>query len=148
MLIHICEPKSDEDFAKYYDLRWNILRKPWNQPRGSERDDMEDRSIHIMACDKYNKVIGVGRLHFNTLHEAQIRYMAVDDCYRGKGIGSLILKELENRALKKGAKYIVLNSRESAIDFYKKHGYFVVGKSHMLFGVISHLKMMKSLNKD
>ena len=35
----VLEPKTKEDFKKYYDLRWRILRKPWNQPRGSEKEN-------------------------------------------------------------------------------------------------------------
>lgn len=140
----VCEPKSKEDYERYYDLRWQILRKPWNQPRGSEKDDLEKESIHIMVKDNLS-VVGVGRAHFNSDTEAQIRCMAVDDGYQGKGIGSLILKELEKRVKEKGAKSIVLNARESAVPFYKKHGYVIVDKAHTLFGVIPHFKMSKKI---
>ena len=37
----IIQPKSPEDFKKYYNLRYEVLRKPWNQPIGSERDRKE-----------------------------------------------------------------------------------------------------------
>lgn len=40
MNIKICEP-SDENFEEYYYLRWKVLRKPWNQPIGSEKDELE-----------------------------------------------------------------------------------------------------------
>lgn len=43
------QPKTKEDFEKYYDLRYRILRKPWNQPRGSEKDELEKESFHIMV---------------------------------------------------------------------------------------------------
>jgi len=100
-MIKICSPEGKQ-FEKYYELRWEVLRKPWNQPRGSERDDMEDKAIHIMACDG-NKIVGVARLHFNSIEEAQIRYMAVEEGYRMQGIGSMMLRRLEEMAKEKGA---------------------------------------------
>ncbi len=138
------EPKTKKGYEKYYDLRWRILRRPWNQPKGSEKDDLETQSIHLMACEK-GKPLGVGRVHFNSSKEAQVRYMAVEEDLRGKGIGTKILKALEKNAKRKGADHIVLNARESAVEFYKKHGYRIVGKAHTLFGVIPHYGMRKEL---
>ena len=140
----IREPQTEEEFEEYYHLRWEILRKPWNQPRGSEKDERERESIHIMAIYE-NKVVGVGRGHFNSREEGQIRYMAVEESYRNRGIGSSLLLELEKRLKERGAKYIVLNARENAVEFYRKHGYIIVGKAHTLFNSIHHFKMMKKL---
>ena len=142
-MIRICSPRRHQ-FEKYYELRWKVLRKPWNQPRGSEKDEMEEKSIHIMACDN-DKIVGVARLHFNSKEEAQIRYMAVDENYRRKGIGSMLLKKLEEIAKQKNAKHIVLNARENAVEFYRKNGYVVMEKTYVLFGEIQHYKMMKKL---
>lgn len=135
-------PKSKKDFERYYDLRFRILREPWGQERGSEKDDLEEKSIHLMVCDS-EKVIGVGRGHFNSDEEAQIRFMAVETDYRGRGVGSMILDGLEKRLRK--AKRIVLNARDNAVGFYEKHGYKVERKAHTLFGSIPHFKMKKDL---
>jgi hypothetical protein len=32
-------PNTTEEFQKYRDLRWKILRAPHNQPRITEQDD-------------------------------------------------------------------------------------------------------------
>ena len=137
------EPRTKKEYQKYYDLRWRILRRPWDQPRGSEKDELEGQSIHRMACEK-GKSLGVGRVHFNSSKEAQIRYMAVEEGLQGKGIGTILLKELEKSAKGEGASHIILNARESAVGFYKKHGYRIVGKAHTLFGAIPHFKMRKN----
>ncbi len=141
----ITEPKSELDFESYYDLRWRVLRKPWNQPRGSEKDDLEDKSIHLMACSGPT-VIGVARAHFNSANEAQIRYMAVEDQYRGRGVGTKLLAELEKRIRKKGANVITLNARETAVGFYEDHDYQFVAKAHTLYDSIEHFKMAKNIN--
>ncbi len=138
-------PSSEEDFQRYYELRWKILRKPWNQPLGSELNDLDCTSYHVMICEKDRIPIGIGRLHFNDTHEAQIRYMAVDDEYQGKGVGTLIMDALEKRAKEKGAYNIILNAREIAVSFYTKNGYKIEKKSYLLFNDIQHYKMRKLL---
>lgn len=140
----IKEPKTEEEFEQYYDLRWKILRQPWNQPRGSEKDENEEESIHIIVVHN-DQVIGCGRGHFNSSIEAQLRYMAVDESYQGKGIGTKILEALERKLIEKGARTIILNARESIVKFYKKHNYEILEKEHILFGVIKHFKMRKEI---
>ena len=129
----------------YYDLRWRILRSPHHQPRGSEKDDLEEISIHLLAYYKGKTPAAVGRAHFNSDREAQIRYMAVDPYYQNTGIGSSLLADLEKRVKTRGALYVILNSRESAIGFYRKNGYRTVGEAGSLFGSVKHVKMRKEL---
>jgi predicted GNAT family N-acyltransferase len=143
--VKVTRPKTKEEFDRYYELRWRVLRKPWQQPRGSEKDERENRAEHIMVCDDRDTCIGVGRLHFNTKTEAQIRYMAVDERHRGRGIGKMILVELERIAREKGATSIVLNARDDAISFYRNIGYEELGPGHTLFGSVKHVKMGKRL---
>ena len=142
-MIRISQPR-EKDMDQYFELRWRILRKPWNQPRGSEIDEMDDRAIHLAAYDG-DRIVAVARLHFNSEEEAQIRYMAVDERYRNRGIGGEMLKELERIAREKGAKYIVLEARENAVNFYLKNCYVMVKKSFLLFDSIQHYRMMKRL---
>jgi len=140
--VEIREPRTEEEMEAYYRLRWKILRKPWNQPYGSEKDDMEENAFHIIALMNGN-IIGVARLHFNYPQEAQIRYMAVDERYRNIGIGSRMLKKLEEKARRRGVEKIILDARENAVEFYRKNGYRVVRPSKILFGEIKHFLMEK-----
>ena len=143
MALTLLEPSSAEDFQRYYDLRWKVLRAPWNQPKGSEKDDIERESIHVMVCETDRIPVGVGRAHFDSTTEAQIRYMAVDETCQGQGVGGMVLRELERRIKQNGRTHIFLNARENAVDFYKKHGYQIVGDGHTLFGEVRHWKMEK-----
>lgn len=139
----IKSPQTPEEFERYRDLRWRILRAPWNQPRGTELDDLESVAFPIMVCEVDGIPIGVGRVHFNSETEAQIRSMAVEEDWRGKGVGSIVLKELEKIAFRKGAKKMILHARENAVKFYENNGYKVVKESHTLFGEIKHYLMEK-----
>jgi len=143
--ITLAEPATPAEFQRYYELRWKTLRGPWNQPRGSERDPLDGASTHLMAVDGAQRVLGVGRLHFSAIGEARIRYMGVATEYRRRGIGTRILHGLEGKALALGAARIVLDARETALGFYRKHGYVATGAGPMLFNRIAHVSMVKPL---
>jgi len=136
-------PKTEEEFEKYRDLRWRMLRAPWNQPRITEQDDLENDDFPIMVCEVDGIPIGVGRAHFISKNEAQIRSISVEPEWEGKGVGSIVLKELEKIVIAKGATRIIIHSRNSAIEFYKKNGYKEVELSYTLFGEIEHTLMEK-----
>ena len=139
----IIEPSTPDEYQRYYDLRWRILRAPWKQPRGSEQDELEQSSNHFMVIDSHPAVVGVGRLHFNSIREAQIRYMAIGIKQQRKGIGTLLLQTLEDRAVELGAASIVLDAREHALGFYRKRGYELEAPGHVLFNAIAHVRMRK-----
>lgn len=139
----IIEPNSQDDLADYYRIRYEVLRKPWNQPVSSTKDDTESSSIHILVKNSESISVATGRIQFNTADEAQIRSMAVSNECQGLGIGSLMMNHLEKIALEKNIKTIVLDARENAIAFYEKNGYEIVSTSYLLFGEIQHFKMKK-----
>src|SRR5438067_12400183 len=72
-------PKSPDEWDAYFDLRWRILREPRGQPRGSERDSMDDSAFHLFLLDSARKPLACGRLHFNAPDEAQVRFTAVNE---------------------------------------------------------------------
>jgi len=100
-----------------------------------------------MAVNSGQCAVGVGRLHFSTIGEARIRYMGVATEYRRRGIGTQILQGLEERALRLGATRIVLDAREVALGFYRKHGYVATGPGPMLFNRIAHIIMEKQVER-
>ena len=142
--MHLCSPKTESEFEDYFELRWRILRKPWNQPQGSEQDADEDISYHLMAIDN-DQVIGVARLQFTNNNSAQLRYMAVDNNYQKQGIGRSIVEHMETYAMQHKANELFLNARDNALIFYKKLGYEITEKSYLLFNSIQHYKMRKKL---
>ena len=138
-------PETDEDYDRYFDLRWRVLREPWDQPRGSERDSFDDSGVHLMAEDEAGKLLGAGCLHFTKPGEAQIRYMAVEEFARGLGVGRAMVEWLEEKASQKDVSKVVLNSRESAVGFYERLGYVVISQGDTLFGEIKHFRMQQEL---
>jgi len=144
MGIEVREPGTPTEVGLYYDLRWRILREPWTKIKEQGRDEHEDEAFHLTAWEE-GRLVGVGRLHFNSPEEGQVRYMAVEGDRRGRGIGGLILQELEDRARRARATRMVLNARADAVPFYRRHGYEQVDPSETLFDSIPHWRMRKEL---
>ena len=137
-------PESKKEWQNYFIFRWELLRKPLGMSKESLKDDREDSSYHLMGINDENDVIASGRVHFNNKKEAQIRYMAVKDSYKRRGIGSEIVIKLEDYASSKGAIRMVLNARENALSFYLSLGYIEKGPYQSDTG-IPHSKMEKNL---
>lgn len=144
-LISIIEPQTEEQFEAYYLVRYEVLRKPWNKPPGSEKDEQEHESIHIMAVDERGETLGVCRLQFNSPAEAQLRYMAVKTDTQGLGVGKKLILYAEEKARQKGAATMILQAREIALGFYKKCGYKIAKKSFLMWDEIQHYLMDKGL---
>ncbi len=138
-------PETKDELARYYQLRWQILRKPWGQQLGSEQDEYEKQAIHRMVIDEQGDILAIGRLEKADKHQGRIRFMAVSETAQGQGLGKQIIDELELKASQLGMKEITLNAREHAIGFYQKLGYQTTEFSHTLFDEIKHYTMIKKL---
>ncbi len=138
-------PKSQQEFDQYYHLRWKILRKPLQQEKGSERDELDAQSVHRAIFDVKGHVIAVARLHFCGIFAGQIRYMAVAVEFRGKGLGQQLVIALEEFAISMGINKISLKAREQAVNFYQKMSYQNISFSHLLFNEVKHFNMEKKL---
>ena len=145
MNFKIVSPQTKIQYENYYFFRWELLRKPLDKEIGTEKDMMEDNSVHRMIIDNNDNVIAVGRLHHNNSNESQIRYFAVDENFRRQGIGSYLMEDLEGIAKKAKRVEIILNARENAVNFYKSLDYKIIQKSYVLFDKIQHYEMKKVL---
>jgi predicted GNAT family N-acyltransferase len=143
--LQIGKPETPEQFKEYYDLRWRILRAPWDRLRGSEKDEFDETADHVTVRDEDGRLLAVGRLHMNNAREAQIRYMATEEFCRGFGIGRALIGRLEEIARDRGAERIVLNARAHVVGFYQRFGFTVTGPGPTLFDKVKHSRMEKSL---
>lgn len=140
--VHIANTQSQ--INGIINLRYDILRKPWDQPKETSTDGMEESAINAFIEDN-EKIIACGRLQDNGRGIGQIRYMAVDTNYQGKGLGKIIVTKLEEEALKINLHTIELQARENAVEFYKSQGYSVKETSFKLWDIIQHYLMTKEI---
>jgi N-acetylglutamate synthase-like GNAT family acetyltransferase len=144
-MTRIISPETEAELAAYYQLRYDVLRAPWHQPPGSERVADDASATHALMTDDAGQAIGVCRLHLQTPQQAQIRFMAIHPDYQGQGLGRQLLAYLETVAWQQGARVISLQARENALAFYERCGYARQEKTQLLYGVIQHYRMEKTL---
>lgn len=146
MRLQLITPTTDAHWQQYYLLRYQVLRKPFQRPPGSEKDAYDQVAEHRMLVDEHEQVVAIGRLHFNSSEEAQIRFMVVAPAYQGEGHGVTIVQALELLARKQGAKRVIIRSRDSTLGFYLKCGYGVKEEANTVDNPMAEHQLVKKLN--
>ncbi len=136
----LTSPKTNDDLKRYYQFRWEQLRKPLSLPLGSEQDPLDKVSFHSMAVINQHELIGIGTIQPDGIDSMRIRYMAVNREYQRLGVGSAIINMLLEYALENHATKCWLNARSNALEFYQRHGFKLVGEVETEIA-IPHFKM-------
>lgn len=104
----------------------------------------ENEFRNVLVYEENNVIVGV-LVYLLIYDRAEIEYIVVKDEYKNKGIGSKLLKYIENNI-----KNITLEVRESnttAINFYKKNGYSIVSTRHNYYKDEDGYLMIKNLGE-
>lgn len=125
------------------DLRWRVLRQPLGHPRGSERFEFEDDSLHLVAS-RGEQVLGCVLFQPDGRSGGRLFQMAVDPSLQGQGVGRLLVSHLEERLRREGVTEVTLHSRHHAVGFYERLGYVCFGAPYQEVG-IPHRHMRKVL---
>jgi predicted GNAT family N-acyltransferase len=137
--------RSEHEVERIIQLRYKMLRAPWNQPIDTATDGLELKSLNAYIEDEHKQIIACARLQENQEKTGQIRFMAVENKYQGKGLGKLLVNFLEQKGKELKLSKIELQARENAVDFYKSCGYDIKEKTFLLWGEIQHYLMEKKL---
>ena len=122
------------------EVRMEVFCKEQGISPDLEIDEENDITCDHVVVTRDEKPIATARL----LPSAHIGRMCVIKKERGQGIASKMLKVIEQRARDNGMKKLWLNSQQSAISFYLKHGYIPEGDAFQEAG-IQHQKMSKTI---
>lgn len=130
-------------YQEVLNLRNEVLRKPLGLNLFDE-DLTEDRDQYIVIAKIEAQVVACVMLKILDKDTIKIRQMAVLDYMQSKRIGSLLFHYAENFCALNEYYHIELNARQTAIEFYLKQGYQVVGEEFIEVGM-PHMKMIKHL---
>jgi N-acetylglutamate synthase-like GNAT family acetyltransferase len=145
-MIIIKIPKTREDFKAYYGLRYHVLREPWGQPKGTEKDDYEPISQHFMAVDDQNgEVVGAVKLFEKETGVGQFSQMAVAQNRQRQGIGRILMDTVEAAAHDKGYKVLGIYTHLNSTGFYEKYGFIIKGLPTKIFGTTQLVWMEKDV---
>lgn len=81
----------------------------------------EDVQEFRVAVDEAGQVVGCGALHVMWEDLAEIRTLAVDPAWRGRGVGHALLTKQLDRAAKLGVSRVFCLTFE--VDFFARHGF-------------------------
>lgn len=136
MKIDIRQASWPEDKIVLSSIRRQVFIEEQKVPEEMEWDEYDISSIHCIASVN-GKAIGTGRL----MNNGQIGRMGVLNKYRGKGIGTTVLKFLIEQHRSHSNTPILIHAQTHAIDFYKKFGFVINGDEFDEAG-IPHVEMI------
>jgi predicted GNAT family N-acyltransferase len=134
---------GSREYQQMIQLRSQILRQPLGLSFSPEELEKEKNDILIAAFDD-DDMLGCCMLCPVDNNTLRLRQMAVNNNLQGKGIGASIMSFAENIARDKGYKNMMMHARDSAIGFYEKFGYKVMGDEFIEVNVPHHV-MVKPL---
>lgn len=145
-MIEIRSPQTRDEFKAYYDVRYRVLREPWGQPRGTEKDDYEAISQHFMAVDaRSGEIVGVVKLFEKQPGVGWFSHLAVTGRRQRQGVGKRLLQAVEQAARERGFTLLGCQSRLNTTAYFEKSGYHIAGLPTQYFGTTQVVWMEKSL---
>jgi N-acetylglutamate synthase-like GNAT family acetyltransferase len=137
--ISTCDP----EYALEKELRNRVLRLPLGLHLSDLDVRNEDEHVHLVAMDGRGRVIGCVLIAFSA-GVAKARQLAIDDAYRGQGIGTELMKRAEKDILARNIGTVTLHGRVTARGFFERLGY--TARSEVFTEVtIPHILMQKDL---
>ena len=136
---------SDPEYAIERELRDRVLRRPLGLTL-SERDlEGEDVQAHIIAQDGSGPVIGCVLVSFAG-GVAKARQLAVDEKWRGKGIGRELMQRAEDAARERKFDRLSLHGRVASVRFFERLGYEAVSEVFTEV-TVPHIRLEKVLER-
>ena len=142
--------RTIEEREAVFAVRMIVFVEEQNVPPSEELDALDVTATHFLARradlapDDMGAIIGTARLIDKGERKAKIGRVAVLREHRGRGVGALLMRAVEDTARAQGFTYLALDAQCYAIPFYEKLGYAAQGDV-FLDCDIEHRYMSKSL---
>ena len=139
------------DAATIRPLRHAVLRPGRPEQDSVYREDDDPRALHLVARYGGN-LVGCCTVVPNSHPElpgapCQLRGMAVAPDWRSRGIGRMLLGELDALLAEAGISMVWCNARMAALEFYLREGWTAHGASFTLVG-LPHVVMWRAVPRN
>ena len=135
----VVQALTEEEKQQCFDLRLEVFVDEQGFSADIELDEYDATASHYLLKQN-NGVVGVGRFILKENY-GKIGRLAIKKSQRGKGLGKLLLLEIEKQNLER-VKDFLLHAQSDKREFYENCGYVVEGDEFLEEGV-PHLKMRK-----
>ncbi len=132
------------EFDEAVRLRTDVLRKPLGLVFAPEQLAAEYKQRHLGVYDNHGQLLGCLTMVPVDQQTWKMRQVAVAEAAQGRGLGKILVGYSEALARSEGIRLITLHARETAVPFYLKLGYQVVGDRFEEVG-IAHFQMEKAI---
>lgn len=136
------------DAPATHDLRRRVLRAHLPGSAVENPEDDLPGTAHVGVVDDAGGVVGVATVfpqptsHRPGARALRLRGMAVDDAARGCGVGRLLLDAVVDLARAHGYEVVWGNGRDTALGFYRRHGWEVVGEGFESMALPHHVVLL------
>jgi ribosomal protein S18 acetylase RimI-like enzyme len=126
---------SVEDFAQLYAIEEVCFQPPFRFGRGYMRQLVNSSHAATWIAEEDGRMAGFGIVDWTRERGGLIAYIQTIEVAperRGRGIGGVLLRRMEDSAREAGARAIGLHVDEGngdAIQLYEAHGYVCEGRS-------------------
>jgi predicted GNAT family N-acyltransferase len=134
--IHIKRVDWPEERERIMAIREAVFIVEQRVSMDIELDGLDEQCQFVLAEDQDGNAVGTCRLSPN----GKIGRLAVLKPYRGRGVGSALLRAIISIALQQGICDLYLHGQSYAMDFYIKHG-FVPEGPEFIEADIPHIKL-------
>jgi len=114
-----------------YAVRFAVFVAEQGVPEDMEQDADDLTAWHGVAWDSAGSAIGTGRL----LTDGHIGRLAVLQTWRGRGVGTALMRSLLAQARVQKMAEVVLHAQTHALDFYTALGFTVASDEFLEAGI-------------
>lgn len=131
------------EYKETVGLRYKILRRPIGLKYTAAQLNDEKNDSHL-GCFLAGRVVGCLMMTPHSETVVRMRQFAVEGSMQRRGIGRALVEFTEQWARERDFEFITLHARETALGFYEKLGYAVVGE-RFIEVTLPHFTMEKAL---
>ena len=134
---------SAYDFA-VRTIRETVFVAEQGVPMELEMDERDAVCQHVLALvDDYP----AGTVRLDISKHGKIGRLAVLNSFRRRGLGRLLMQEIEAIGHEQQLPYLWCHAQKTAVPFYQSIGYSILGADFMEAGIL-HCKMQKQLGNE
>jgi predicted GNAT family N-acyltransferase len=128
--------QTPEEFSAVVELRRRVFRDEQAIVEGDVTDAEDRHSLQAMVMVPEG-VIGAGRLSPPSVArpDAHIAWVAILPAYRGRGLGTELMRALIAAADQARMQVVTLSAQTHALAFYRRLGFVPYGRRFLVRGV-------------
>lgn len=115
-----------DDLIKVFIVRGIVFVEEQGVPYEIERDAYDYSAMHILG-EKNGEPFAAGRIRAQGEY-AKMERVAIRKSYRGKNLGHMLTEFMISVAKDQGFKKFKVHAQAYLVDFYRKHGFEIVGE--------------------